>query len=170
MSDRFEQLAPRDVAITLASLGRRFEGVVASASGESRLVALHDAPGPDGASFDAIITEAAQAVSFLANEVERSVQSQEPVVPAAAIDPSERSFLDSPASPPPSESVDAIRTAASAAGAHVDDASSDTLGRSVAVAGGGTTTPIALAREMARTGVGFLQRAEKQADWLRTQV
>lgn len=170
MADRFDQLAPRDVAITLASLGRRFEGVVASASGESRLVDLHDAPGPDGASFQGVITEAAQALSFLANEVERSVQSQEPVVPAAAVDASERSFLESPGTPPLSESVDAIRTAATAAGAHVDDASSDTLARAVAVAGGASTTPIALAREMARTGVGLLQRAEKQADWLRTQV
>ncbi len=169
MSDRFSKLAPRDVAITLASLGRRFDGVAKSASAESRLIELHDAPGPDGSSIRSILTEAAQVLSFIGNEVDRSVSSQEPVVPKAAIDSSERSFLENPGSPALDQSVDAITSAANAAGSAVGDASSDTLGRNVAITGGGSTTPIDLAREMARTGIAFLGAAENQVEWLQSQ-
>ncbi len=170
MSDRFSKLSPRDVAITLASLGRRFDGAAKAASAEGRLVELHDAPGPDGASLRALLGDAAQVLAFLANEVDRSVGSQDPVVPAAVLDASERSFVDNPTSAGIDASVETIASVSNDASSTIEGASSDTLSRTVAIAGGGSTTPIELAREMARSGIALLGQTERHVEWLQSQV
>ena len=166
--DRFDVLAPRDLIITLRSLERRF-GSVKDRAGNPRLSEIVERPGPSGASLDAVISDAARGGSLVAIALETSLTASEPVVAAAALNPSERVFTDDRGWSIEA-AVDTITSDAAAAASRVDDASADELSRAVAVTGSGATTPLAIAQQLAREFIEALTTSERHVEWLEEQV
>ncbi len=165
VSDRFDLLSPRDLAITLHSLARRFTAVSDGAH-DPRISDKVDAPDASGDSLTSLVADAAKAAGFLANELERALDHEEAIVPAAAHDPDQREFLDS-LGMTIAGAVASIAGDAERAGHRVDHAAPNDLSRSLRVAGGGTTTPDAIAKEMARSCVTLLIAAERRLEQLR---
>ncbi len=166
--DRFDVLAPRDLIITLRSLERRF-GSVKNRAGNHRLSEVVERPGPSGASLDAVIADAARGASLVAIALERSLTASEPVVAAAALDPSERVFTDDRGWSIEA-AVDTITNDAAASANRVHDASADELSRAVAVTGSGATTPLAIAQQLARELIEALTTSERHVEWLEEQA
>lgn len=166
--DRFDRLAPRDIAITLRSLRRRF-GPVQQAAASQELAPVLDAPGPGGCSLTQILTRAGQAAALVTNELVRSLEHDEPVIPAAALDADDRSFTDD-RSWSPAQSIGLVSDEAERAADRVERATADEIARPVKIAGGGTTTPLALARALCRETIKALEDANDQIEWLRAQV
>ena len=167
MNDRFDQLAPRDVAITLRSFRRRFGSISAAVRGP-KLESLVDAPGPAGDSIAQIITQAAQTASLLANELERSLDHSAPVISLAVVDRSERVFVDD-RSWPVAAATESLADDAERAADRLDEATASEQTRSVPVAGGDSTTPLGICQVFTRDSVEALGQAQRQLDWLRQQ-
>ncbi len=169
MSDeRFSQLAPRDVSITLRSLRRRF-GAIAGAINRPELSRLVDAPGPDHHSLTSLLTTAAQAMSVISNETERALDHDEPVIAGAALRAAERTFTDD-RTWSVAQSIDSLADDAERIAERLERATAAEQARSVAVVGGGETNPLDLARELGRTAIEALEEAEKQLAWMRAQA
>ena len=168
MTDRFDQLAPRDVIITLRSLRRRFD-VVATAAGHPNLGALIDAPGADQPSLAEILTKTAQAVAVIANETERALDHDQPLVAAAAIDRDALVFTDD-RTWPLARAVESVADDAERIAERMEAATAGEQARKVDVVGGGDSTPLALAQELSRTAINALRAAEDQLDWMRSQA
>ncbi len=167
MADRFDKLAPRDLVITLRSLRRRFGGLASRAALDSAVMASIDAPDGAEPSLRARFEQAAQAAALLENELGKALDHDDPVIAAPALDPDERHFLDVPGpGASPAQSVDALAADAERAADRIERAGAEELTRGVRVAGGGTTTPAALAAELARTEIGALDAIEDLIDRL----
>ena len=88
--DRFDQLAPRDVAITLRSLHRRLGSIEARASAPE-LADLIGRPGPSGQRLDDLLADALRGAAFTGNALRTALTATKPVLPEAVLDLSERS-------------------------------------------------------------------------------
>lgn len=166
--DRFDVLAPRDLIITLRSLERRFGSIKQRAS-NSRLSDVLDRPGPTGLSLDTLLADAARGGALVSNSLDTALDATEPVVATAVLDPSERIFTDD-RDWSIDAAVDLIVTEAGRAADRVDDASADALSRSVAVTGAGSSTPLAIAQQMARELIEALNISDRHMEWLESQV
>lgn len=167
MTDQFAKLSPRDVVITIRSLARRFDEVSGAARSDPDLFQRLDAPGPGGRSLPDIVVRASQELILLGNEIDRLIDRTEPVVPRAAIDPTQRHFDQPPGRGTMTDAAAAIADEAGRVGERLDRLEAPEWGRTAAVAGGGEVSLLDLAREMARTGVGELRAAQEQLRWLR---
>lgn len=166
MSDRFAQLSPRDTAITLRSLPRRIDQAANPALSSDDLSLRVDAPGPNGQSLSELVDAASRDQSVLHNELERALDQENPVVAAAALDPSEQFFVDS--RPVPIETALAsLKDEANASAERVEGASGSALARNVSVTGGTKTTPLRLAQEAARRGIAALGLINDHVAWMR---
>ena len=166
--DRFDLLAPRDLAITLRSLRRRLGRVEVRATAPE-LTDLLEQTGPDGHRLDELLAEGARSASFTTNVLDRSLDTTTPVVPAEVFDPAARSFVDER----PMEigaAIGAIADEADDAAERVERASAGELSRSVSLTGGGDTTPLAVGQQAAREMIGVLDRAIRHVEWLEDQV
>lgn len=168
MTDRFDSLSPRDTVITLRSLRRRFQPVADAASSE-RLSPHVDAPGPAGDSLATLAVEAAQTAALLANDVERALDHDEPLISRASLEPSDRVFTERPEWSV-AGAVTSLIDDAERAAERIDLASGGELARTVPVAGGSTTTPLGLAHELARSALASLKACDAQVDWMRANA
>ncbi len=167
VADRFDKLAPRDLVITLRSLRRRFGGLASRAALDAAVMAAIDAPDGAEPSLRGRFEQAAQAAALVENELSKALDHDDPVVAAAALDASERHFLDVPGTGmSPAQAVDALADDAERAADRLESAAATELTRAVRVAGGGTTTPAALGAELARTEIGALSAIEDLLDRL----
>ena len=168
MTDRFDQLAPRDVAITLRSMRRRF-GDVDEALSDPELGPLADRPGPAGSSLGQILADLARSAALLANGLERALDHEQPMLEPELLAPADRSYVDD--RPLGAEaSLAGFIDDAERAATRVEGASSGALARDVGLVGGATTTPLAVARQLAREVVAGLEAADRQLDWLRSSL
>ncbi len=162
MGDRFAGLAPRDTAITLRSLRRRYKGAAALArEAENR----HTAVGPSSSSLIDLANEAAQISAMIGNEIDRSLDHETPVVPSAAIEASERHFVGTT----PLDLAAAIAEMADQAelaADRIERSTASQLSRPVSVVGGGSTTPLALGQEMARSLIRQLDTITTHVEWM----
>lgn len=170
MADQFDSLAPRDIAITLRSLGRRF-GLVLAAPEAPDLAPALEVSGPDGLTLGDIVASTAQAISFVGGEFERSLDHSDPLLPAGAIDPEQRRPAAPGQAPRPGQGSGGLQAGVAQitkAGEHladrIDSASSQSLEREIKVVGHSPTTPLAIGRELARTAVTGLRAAEAQLE------
>ena len=167
MADQFAKLSPRDVVITIRSLGRRFDEVSGAARSDPEVFDRLDAAGPSGRSLPEIVVQASQELAMLGNEIERVIDRTDPVVPRAAVDPSERHFDQPPGRATMTDAAAAIADEVARVGDRLDRLEAAGWGRTAAVTGGGHVSLLDLVREMARTGVGQLRAAQEQLTWLR---
>jgi hypothetical protein len=167
MTDQFDSLSPRDVVITIRSLGRRLDEISGAARSDEDVFAHLDAVGPSGRSLPDIAISASQAVAFLANEVDRMIDRLEPVVPRAAVEPDERDFGEPPGRATMTDAVAALADEADRIAERLDRLEPSGWARSAAVVGGGRVDLLDLARELARTGVLHVREATHQLAWLR---
>lgn len=168
VTDRFDQLSPRDTAITLRSLGRRIGDAAAKALLRPEAATLVDATGPSGFSLSSAIDGGARAQAFLLNELGKAVDHENPVVSAAVEDPQLRDFVeDRPV--PPTVGLESLSVDTSLAADRLESASTESLARQLRVVGGGTTSVLAIAQEAARSGVRTLGDVTAITDWIRTK-
>lgn len=166
--DRFDQLAPRDVAITLRSMRRRF-GSVGTRAIDPSLAPVIDRAGPSGHRLDDLLATAVRGTALVTNALEQSLTSTDPVLPPAVFDPSERTFVDErPIGI--DQSIQAISDEADAAADRIEAATAGELSRQVAVAGGDATTPLAIGQQLARELVEALTLGERHVEWLESQI
>lgn len=170
MTDQFDSLSPRDVVITLRSLGRRFGEVDGAARSDPAVFAHLDTAGSHGRSLPDIVVEAAQALSFLGNEVDRVIDRDDAVVPRAALEPDERSFTEPPGRATMADAVQSIAAESDRVAARLDRLEAKAWAREADVTGGGRTSLLELARECARTAIRDLRDAEEQLEWLQASV
>jgi hypothetical protein len=166
--DQFDSLSPRDAAITIRSLGRRFGEISGSARSDPAVFAQLDATGPHGRSLPEIVIAAAQALSFLGNEIDRVIDRDDAVVPREAVTPADRSFLEAPGRATMSDAVDAIAAESTRLADRLDGLDATRWARSAALTGGGRVELLSLVREAARTEIRELREAEVQLEWLRS--
>ncbi len=166
--DRFDQLSPRDLAITLRSLHRRF-GSIESRASSSKLVDVVGRVGPSGERLDDQLAEAARGAALTRSALDTALTSADPVIPAAVLDVSARVFTDQRDWTVEAAIVSIDEDAAAAAG-RVEHATADDLSREVKVTGSGTSTPLAVAQQLARELIGALSVAERHVDWLEEQI
>lgn len=166
--DRFDALAPRDVATTLRSLERRF-GSVRKRALTPRLAAALERPGPTGLALDILITDAARGAALVASALDRALDAVEPVVAEAVLDPTERVYTDERGWTLDA-AVDVLAREATSAADRIDKASADALSRAVTVTGGGATTPLAVAQQLARELIDTLTASERHIEWLESQA
>lgn len=168
VTDRFDQLSPRDTAITLRSLGRRIGDTAAKALQQPEAATLVDATGPGGFSLSSAIDASARAQAFLLNELGKALDHENPVVSAAVEDTQLRDFVeDRPV--PPTVGLESLSVDTSLAADRLESASTESMSRQVPVVGGGTTSALAIAQEAARSGVRTLTDITSIADWIRTK-
>ena len=91
--DRFDQLSPRDLAITFRSLRRRL-GSVQSRSEAARLSEVVGQAGPSGDRLDDLLAATLRGAATTAHALQTSLEASEPVIASAVLDPSERTFVD----------------------------------------------------------------------------
>lgn len=168
MADQFDQLSPRDVVITIRSLGRRFEEVSGAARSDPAVFDRLDAAGPDGRSLPEIAIAASQALAFLGNEADRIIDHDDPVVPRAVVDPGERHFEGPPGRATMTDAVAGLADESARLGDRLSAVEPAAWARSATVAGGGRVSLLEVARELARTGITHLRAAETQLAWLRS--
>lgn len=166
--DRFDLLAPRDLAITLHSLHRRF-GSIRTRAMSPRLADVVGRVSPSGQRLDDQLAQAARGAALTRNALDTALDSIDPVIPSPVLDVSERVFTDE-RSWTVGTAIASIDDDATAAAERVEHATADELSRSVRVTGSGMTTPLAIAQQMARDLIGALASAEHHVDWLETQV
>lgn len=166
--DRFDQLAPRDVAITLRSLHRRLASIEARASAPE-LEDLIGRPGPSGQPLDELLADALRGAGFTASALTASLTATAPVLPEAVFDLSERTYVEE-RSIDLETAVEAISSEADEAAQRIEHATASELSRSVAVVGGTATTPLAIGQQLARELIGALAAAERHVDWLESQA
>ncbi len=166
--DQYDMLSPRDLAITLRSVPRRFT-TVRSRAGADRLVDVLERIGPSGARLDDLLAGASRGAALVGNAITMALTTNEPVVAHAVLDPSERVYTDD-RSMRFDIAVDTITTEADGAAQRIEHATADDLSRDVAVTGGSTTTPLAIGQQLARELIGALILAERHIDWLETQA
>lgn len=162
--DRFDQLSPRDVAITLRSLHRRLRSIEARAS-SPELQDVVGRPGPTGQRLDDLLAEALRGAAFTANALATALTATQPVLPEALFDRSERTYVDE-RTVDLETSVEAISTEADGAARRIERATAAELTRSIAVVGGTETTPLAIGQQLTRELIGALTAAERHLDWL----
>lgn len=168
VADQFDSLSPRDVVITIRSLGRRFGEVSGAARSDPAVFERLDAAGPGGTSLPELAIAASQELSFLGNEIDRVIDRADPVVPKAVLDPHERTFDQAPGRATMTDAVSAIADESTRLGDRLDGLEPAAWGRRAAVAAGGDVQVLDLAREAARTGIRYLRAAEAQLEWLRS--
>lgn len=169
VTDRFDQLSPRDTAITLRSLGRRFNGAVNAVIQSPDLMAQVDAIGPSTRSLSDLIDEGTRTQGLLLNELTNALEHQEPIIAKAALDASERDYVEDRRIPF-DVGLEAMSTDSEASGLRIEGASASELARSVKVVGGTATNPLALGREAARSGIALLKLVEDHVAWLRANA
>lgn len=167
-NDRFDALAPRDLVATLRSLERRFGSVQRQAM-SPHLSDVIERPGPSGSTLDTLITEAAKGASLVVSALDTALDAVEPVVAGPTLDPSERVFTDDRGWSIDA-GVDAVTGEAATAADRIDGASASALSRAVAVTGSGTTTPLAIAQQLARELIAALTTSERHVEWLEGQA
>lgn len=168
VADQFDSLSPRDVIITIRSLGRRFAEVSGAARSDPAVFERLDALGPSGSSLPDLVIAASQELAFLGNEIDRVIDRNDPVVPQAVLNPEERSFGEGRGRATMTDAASAIDDESARVADRLDALEASAWGRRAAVAGGGQVQIVELAREAARTGVRYLRAAEAQLDWLRS--
>ena len=166
--DRFDLLAPRDLAITLHSLHRRF-GSIQTRATSPRLVDIVGRLGPSGERLDDQLAQAARGAALAKSALDTALNAADPVIPNAVLDVSGRVFTDE-RSWTVETAIASIDDDAAAAAERVEHATADELSREVRMTGSGTTTPLAVAQQLARELIGALTSAEHQVDWLETQA
>ncbi len=166
--DRFDALAPRDVVATLRSLERRF-GSVSHRAANPELADVVERPGPSGSSLDVLIANAARGAALVAGAVDTTLDAVDPVIAAPVLEPSERAFTDDRAWSIEA-GVETLAAEANRAADRVDDATADSLSRAVAVTGDGSTSPLAVAQQLARELIAALSAAEQHVEWLESQA
>lgn len=167
MTDQFDSLSPRDVVITIRSLGRRFGEVSGAARSDPAVFAHLDAAGPHGRSLPDIVIGAAQALTFLGNEIDRVIDRSDAVVPRAVIDRDERTFDEAPGRATMADAVEAIQAESTRIGDRLDRLEAKAWGREAELTGGGRVQLLEVAREAARTEIRELREAEQQLEWLK---
>jgi hypothetical protein len=168
--DQFDSLSPRDVVITIRSLGRRFGEISGAARSDPAVFDRLDAAGPHGRSLPEIAIAAAQALSFLGNELDRVIDRDDAVVPREAVSPDERTFVEPPGRGTMADAVAAIAAESTRIADRLDRLDAKQWGRSADLTGGGRVELLALAREAARTEIRELREAEQQLEWLQSAV
>ncbi len=166
--DQYDKLSPRDLAITLRSVPRRF-GSVSNRAQADRLSEVIERTGPSGARLDELLADASRGSALVANALETSLASAEPIVAHAVLDPSERVYTDDRVIRF-DVAVATISDEADGAAGRIEHATADELSRDVAVTGGGTTTPLAIGQQLARELIGALNLAERHVEWLESQA
>ncbi len=166
--DQYDKLSPRDLAITLRSVPRRFTAVRSRADAD-RLVDVIERTGPSGARLDDLLTGASRGAALVGNALDAALTSNDPVVAHAVLDPSERVYTDDRVVRF-DIAVDTITTEADDAADRIEHATADDLSRDVAVTGGETTTPLAIGQQLARELIGALNLAELHVAWLESQA
>jgi hypothetical protein len=170
VADQFDSLSPRDVVITIRSLGRRFGEISGAARSDPAVFDQLDAAGPHGRSLPDIVIAAAQAMSFLGNEIDRVIDRNDAVVPRAVVDPDERTFTEAPGRATMADAVDAITAEATRIADRLDRLDAKAWGREAELTGGGRIQLMELAREAARTEIRELREAEVQLEFLQDTV
>lgn len=166
MADRFDTLSPRDTAITLRSLPRRVGDLVNQVLKSSDLSLRVDAKGPSTQSLSDLVDEASRTQSLLHNELNKSLDHQEPVIAAATFVPEQRHFVE--ARPVPvTVGLACFKDEVEASAKRIEAAQASALSRTVRVVGDSTTTPLAIAQEAARCGISTLTLLEQHVSWMR---
>lgn len=163
MADRYDQLAPRDLLITLRSLPRRLDGVTASERQEPNAWAKRDEPGSDGVSFTEAVVNLGLSMAALEAEVTKMVTHSEPIIWSAVME------SDAPTQPegPPLNVEGAEQMASSAAIAvadRLDHVGGDEWARSVPLTGGGSVSTLELGQQAARTAIEGLRAVERASN------
>jgi len=166
--DRFDQLAPRDLAITLRSLRRRLGSVQARSSAD-QLADVVEQAGPSGERLDDLMASALRGAAAISQALQTSLQTSEPVIASAVLDPSDRTFVDE-RTVDTATAVSGISAEAETAADRIEHASAGALSRDVPVTGGDTTTPLAIGQQLARELINALTAAERHVEWLESQV
>lgn len=154
------RLSPSDVAATLRSLPRRFTETLAPRPGDPPGVVVAECVGPGGESAAEITWHATSALALLGRALHQAVVESAPVLHPAVLDPTMRGW-ELPARTGASEALDHLGDVATGLADAVEGVGFGQWDRSVAVAGGGTTTPLDLAREAARSGAAALEAARR---------
>ncbi len=168
MTDRYDSLSPRDLIVTLRSLPRRFDQVHAGATLTEDLVALIDAPGPEGFSLSSVANNAARTLAVLRAAIDGVITSNSPTVNAKALDASDRLKSDGPLMTV-KNAVGMLSDDAQALGDQLDGISADDWARNADITGGGSIQTVALVRELVRAMITLLRSAEKQVEWMKAQ-
>ena len=128
-----------------------------------------DRPGPSGENLAELVANAARGAALVANALGTSLDSVEPIIANAVLDPSERVFTDLRAWPLDT-GLDALVADANHAAERIDRATAAELSRTVTVTGSASTTPLAIGRQLARELIEARTAAEHHVEWLEQQL
>ncbi len=164
MGDRYELLAPRDLVITMRSLGRRFDELIGPIRSDPERFARRDEP-IDGVALSAHLAGIARHLGLLERSIGRLANESEPIIDAAAL-------ADMP--PPPEHERDmgldaaqaAIAASGDAIGLLLDSCSSEQWTHRAPATNASMISLIEVARHAARVGVEGLRATERLAERL----
>lgn len=153
------QLAAPDAVVALRSYPRRIRAAVLPLADDPTVEALAERVGPEGHSAVDIVVAVTNTWVLLAQALRQILVSDEPVLHAGVLDPSEREW-----DPPPGTSADGaldrLGDEATVLADAVDGVASRDWSRTGTVAGGGSITAIDLVRESVRVGAQGLADAQ----------
>jgi hypothetical protein len=166
MADRYDELTPNNLVVTLRSLRRRFDSVSGAVRSDPKLLDRADLPGADGDSLIDIFDRTMRAVSMLGGEATRICTHTEPVVTSAAFDPTSW-IAESGHRATLRESTDVIATTAEELADLLERQEPTGWLRTAERTGGGQVDLITVVRSIVRQAIEGLRRAERQLERIR---
>ncbi len=161
MADRYDQLSPNDVIITLRSLRRRYRSAVASVESDPALRDEIDQVGPDGRSLRQIAADCASQMTSLSTAIATILTTKDATLDAAALRAEHPSTSLASA-------LDVIADQAESTADLLDRQSSEAWTWKAKILHGRPDDPASLnvitaSRDMARQAIENLRAAERQA-------
>jgi len=146
------KLLPPDALAALRSYPRRFRSEVAAFDGDDSIEELAARIGPAGESAIQIMSDVSRTWTVLAEALRQTLITDDPVVLAAVVDPSQRRWD----TPPPDSLADVLTVLDHSADALTDRISAiddlDDWNRRARVAGGGEVTALDIVRNATVAG------------------
>lgn len=164
MADRYDQLAPRDLIITLRSFPRRYDEVIGPVRRDPERFARRNEE-VDGGSLTGVVAGLARHLGQLETEIAKLTTQSEPLVTGAALGPE----------PPPGtterpmgldDAQAGVATSSDAIATVLDRASTEQWAFRAATTNGRRITLLEVARHAARVGAEGLRRLQRIADQL----
>lgn len=160
------KLSPADAVAALRSYPRRYRSMLAPLSDDEDVEEIVQRAGPEGRSALEIASDTVRTWTVLAEALRRITITDEPVVHAAVVDPSQRDWQ---APPEPLDVVlDLLDEGAEDLATAAERLSGREWNRAARVAGGATVTALEVVKEAVRVGHDNLAEIDSVLASLRT--
>lgn len=162
MTDEFKSLAPRDILITLRSIRRRIDGVVAEVRSDPALFGQIDTPNSAGASFAEMLSSGARRTGRLAKALSTAATATRKISSDEFDPPTGEDRLSV------EDAQELLTSQTTALADSLEGLEADVWSEAVAVQGSSEESVVDLSREVARRAIQTLRdlqaRLKQMAD------